>query len=484
MASLARHLGSFQQLLLVAFLLIAALPGGIALHAVSTFDQLMGQSDTFSARALELSAAAQLLAERSTAMERAARQSIALEDAVLRRRFDQATRDGRETLARFSPPDVPSALTDSWSRQVQSIVERLAQPGESAVQRDGRVAAEFRELAALNTSIAQEVRHTIEERRHALQMQLQASRLRLTRLVWVAIGVALVLAGGFGVWLARPFRRIERAIQRIGEPRADGEPGRAGSIAINGPADVRRIGRQLEWLRLRLAELDADKTRFLRHVSHELKTPLAALAEGVSLLEDGTCGKLNDDQHEVARILHDNTVSLQAQIEALLRFNAAAFEASRLNRAPTDLAQLIEQQVEQQRLQWQARDLEVQVAAEPLVEPVDAGKLGTAIANLLSNAIRFSPPGGRIALKLYRAHDRTFIDVSDQGPGVADADANRVFEPFFRGQRQSGHDAKGSGIGLSLVREYVLAHGGRVDLVPRQDGAGGALFRIGLPHEE
>lgn len=315
-------------------------------------------------------------------------------------------------------------------------------------------------------------------------MQLQASRLRLTRLVWIAIGVALALAAAFGVWLARPFRRIERAILRIGEPRADGDPGRPESIAINGPSDVRRIGRQLEWLRLRLAELDADKTRFLRHVSHELKTPLAALAEGVSLLEDGTCGTLNADQREVAHILHDNTLSLQEQIEALLRFNAAAFEASHLRRESTDLARLIEQQVEQQRLQWQARDLDVRVSAEPLIEPIDAAKVGTAIANLLSNAIRFSPLGGQIAIKLYRAHDRTFIDVSDQGPGVAEADANRVFEPFFRGQRQSEQGAKGSGIGLSLVREYVLAHGGRVDSVPRQDASGGALFRISLPHEE
>jgi len=90
-------------------------------------------------------------------------------------------------------------------------------------------------------------------------------------------------------------------------------------IDIRGPTDVRLLGRRLEWLRLRLAELDSDKARFLRHVSHELKTPLAALREGVSLLEDGIAGTLSGSQREVARILRQNTALLQSQIEDLLR---------------------------------------------------------------------------------------------------------------------------------------------------------------------
>lgn len=93
---------------------------------------------------------------------------------------------------------------------------------------------------------------------------------------------------------------------------------------------LRRLGQQLEWLRLRLLELDADKARFLRHVSHELKTPLAALREGVALLQDGVTGELTAGQREVAQILHHNTLQLQDEIEALLRFNAAAFEARQL----------------------------------------------------------------------------------------------------------------------------------------------------------
>ena len=473
---MTRHLGSFPQLLFVAFLLIAALPGGVALHAVSTFDRLMEQSDGFAARALQLSAAAQLLAERSTAMERTARQSLALNDAVLRQRFGQATYDSQQSLAQFQSDDVPAQLIAEWKDKVNAIVASFNGPAESAGQRDAAVAAGFRDLSGINTRIAQEVRHVIDQRRLALQMQMQDSREQLTWLVWVSIGGALLLAVAFGRWLSRPFRRVESAIVGLGENRL------AETIAISGPADARRMGRQLEWLRLRLAQLDADKVRFFRHISHELKTPLAALSEGVSLLEDGTTGKLNDDQREVARILKHNTGTLQQQIEALLRFNAAAFEASRLKRAPTDLRALVERQVEDQRLQWKARDIVVTVEGNPLIEPVDPAMLGTAIANLLSNAIRFCKSGGRIAFDLKRHDQLTFIDLRDDGPGVADADRARIFEPFYRGQRQNEVGPRGSGIGLSIVAEYVAAHGGRIVLLAGEPGLSGAHFRIELPH--
>jgi two-component system sensor histidine kinase GlrK len=242
---------------------------------------------------------------------------------------------------------------------------------------------------------------------------------------------------------------------------------------------VRRLSQQLEWLRLRLTELDADKARFLRHISHELKTPLAALREGVSLLEEGVTGALNADQKEVAGILRHNTVVLQGQIEALLHFNAAAFEARQLRRQRTDLLVLLQDQVEAQRLQSQAQQVRVEVEGEPMELTVDPEKLGAALANLLSNAIRFSPPGSTIRLALGSLEGRARIDIRDQGPGVALADRERVFEPFFRGERQPQNAVRGTGIGLSIVQEYIAAHGGRVVLL---DDGPGAHFRIELPH--
>ncbi|HEY0201801.1 MAG TPA: ATP-binding protein, partial [Burkholderiaceae bacterium] len=158
---------------------------------------------------------------------------------------------------------------------------------------------------------------------------------------------------------------------------------------------------------------------------------------------------------------------------------AAAFEARHLQREKTDLLQLLEEQADAQRLQWQAHGLKVRIEGEPLNMPVDAPKIATTVANLLSNAIRFSPHGGRITLALSQSDGLACIDISDQGPGVAEADRTRIFEPFYRGERQPMDAVRGTGIGLSIVQEYIAAHGGRILLLP---SAQGAHFRIELPH--
>jgi two-component system sensor histidine kinase GlrK len=465
--------GSFRQLLLLAFLLIAALLGGVALRAVFTFDELMARSLGFSARTLQLNGAAQTLSERSATMERAARQSLILNDSMLRRGFAEAARQAREIVAGLQPADLPPALAERWRAQVHTIEQLMDGLPETALERERSLAVEFRELGGLNVAIAQQMQLAIEARREALTTELDASRVRITRQVIGMLALALALAVALGIWLARPLKRVESAIVGLGENRLD-QP-----IEIQGPSDVHRIGQQLDWLRLRLSELDADKARFLRHISHELKTPLAALREGVSLLEEGVAGELNDNQREVATILRQNTVQLQSQIEALLRFNAAAFEARQLQRERVDLLQLLEAQVDAQRLQWRANHLVVKVEGESVVARVDAAKIGTALANLLSNAIRFSPPNGQIVLHLQRLRQQVLIDVIDDGPGVAEHDRARVFEPFYRGQRQPEGAVKGTGIGLSIVHEYIAAHGGKMTLLP---GGPGAHFRIELPY--
>lgn len=465
--------GSFQQLLLLAFLVIAAMTGAIALRSVFTFDDLIAQSRGFSARALQLNGTVQQLVGSSAVMERAGRQSLILNDQMLRKRFDESAHDANTLLQSLVPDDATPALAERWRRQLDAITALFAGSPDTALDRERAMAAAFRDLEQINGEIAGGVQHAIEERNKAMAARLDNSRARLTRLVFGSIGVSVLLAVAFGLWLARPFKRIERAIVGLGENRLEVP------IVIRGPADVRRIGQQLDWLRLRLSELDADKARFLRHISHELKTPLAAMREGVSLLEDGVAGPLTESQREVARILQHNTSVLQGQIEGLLRFNAAAFEARQLKREEVNLLQLLEEQVDAQRLQWQARDLAVRIEGEAASVQIDAAKVATVVANLLSNAIRFSPPGATIRLSVQRSPGWVRIDIKDQGPGVAQADRARIFEPFYRGERQPDNAARGTGVGLSIVQEYIAAHGGRIALLPSSDGA---HFMIELPH--
>jgi two-component system sensor histidine kinase GlrK len=464
---------SFRQLLVIAFLLIAALLGAASLRVLFALEDLTLQSRDNAVRALDLSGAAQSLRERTVSMERSSRQSVVLNDRVLRQRFRDEARDATAILARLANEEILAAKARPWLAHLQTLQDLLTGTPDSALERDRQLAQEFRELEGINAAIAMQVQQTIQQRNQSLQDRLESSRQHLAQQVTWAIVLAVIMALAFGVWFTRPLKRLENAIVGLGENRLDQV------IAIHGPADLALVGERLNWLRLRLSELDADKSRFLRHISHELKTPLASLREGVSLLEDGVAGPLSHDQREIAQILKHNTGLLQSQIEDLLRFNTAAFEARQLHRQNIDLLQLIEHQVDAQRLQWRARELTVKVSGEPITMEVDPEKIGTALANLLSNAIRYSPLKGTIELSLSQQPGLVHIDIQDQGIGVAPADRERIFEPFYRGQRQPIDGVRGSGIGLSIVHEYIAAHGGRIALLPEETGT---HFRIEFPH--
>jgi len=464
---------SFRQLLVIAFLLIAALLGAASLRALFTLENITLQSRDNAARALELSGAAQSLNERSVSMERTSRQSVVLDDRLLRGRFNDEARDAGKIVETLESEGMPRATGEEWRGHLLKIGTLLSGTPDTALERERLLAQEFREMELVNAAISAQVQQAIQQRNKSLEGRLDSSRKFLTQQVIWAIALAVAMALAFGIWFTLPLRRLEAAIVGLGENRLDQ------AIAIQGPADLALVGQRLNWLRLRLVELDADKSRFLRHISHELKTPLAAMREGVSLLEDGVAGQLSLDQREIAQILRQNTALLQNQIEDLLRFNTAAFEARQLHRQTVDLLQLLEDQVDAQRLQWRARELSVSVVGESVSIALDPEKIGTAVANLLSNAIRYSPLKGSIRLELVRLTDSVRIDFHDQGIGVAMADRERIFEPFYRGERQPQDVVRGSGIGLSIVHEYVAAHGGRVELLHDQPGA---HFRIELPH--
>jgi len=463
---------SFKQLLLLAFLLVGGLLGGTSIWSLITVDRLLAQSQQRAYQSISMHSAAQALAARTLDMERAARQSLILSDAALVRQYDELANDARSILATLEGLGLPAEMGQAWRAPVARVEAELANANTDPLWREQQVAEQFQDIRLESARIGQTVQALVTERTRALEQRFQASRAQLTRWVVGAIGLAVLLALTAGLWLARSFQQLEQSIAALGENRLDVP------IDISGPQDVRRLGQQLTWLRDRLTELDADKARFLRHISHELKTPLAAVHEGVAVLKDRVAGPLTPNQVEVVDILEHTTESLQRQIETLLRFNAAAFEARQLQRTRCDLRSLVYDVVDDQRLQWQARQLRVVVQGEPVPLFLDREKMASALGNLLSNAIRFSPPRGTIHVRLTTTADTAVLDLTDEGPGVADADQPRIFEPFYRGERQPDNDIRGTGIGLSIVQEYVAAHGGRVRLVP---SAVGAHIQLELP---
>ncbi|RVT50633.1 HAMP domain-containing protein [Rubrivivax albus] len=458
----------------MAFVGVAALLSAATLRGLGTLEQLLTQSRDGAARALQLSTAAERLGEQVTAMERAARQYLVLADPALERNFVAHAAEAQREVGLLSPV-LPTALKTQWQDSLAALREQVREGADDTTLVDG-----FRALAALQQRMSEAARRHTEARNAALQQELEAGRLALGQQLLGTVALALTLALGFAWWLARPLQRVEQAIRGLGED------GLETPVHIRGPSDVQRIARRLDWLRQRLAETEADKARFLRHVSHDLKTPLAALKEGVSLLEDGTAGPLTDNQREIVRILHDHGALLQQRIEDLLRWNASAFAAQHVVRRPVELGALIQGLVDAQQLVWRAKSLRIVVQGVPLTAEVDGDLLGSALGNLLSNAIRFSPPGARVLIDVQRIGSGLRIEVTDAGPGVPADEQARVFEPFFRGRVQPVDGLPGTGIGLSIVAETVRAHGGQVSvLAPESTTAGatpGSRFRIDIPH--
>ncbi|MGE0188872.1 MAG: ATP-binding protein [Steroidobacteraceae bacterium] len=295
-------------------------------------------------------------------------------------------------------------------------------------------------------------------------------------LLWQSAGVILLtalLVGMFSFLIMRPIRQIDAAINQLGQGTF------SKTIAVRGPSDLRKLGQQLEWLRTRLLEIAQERNRFLRHMSHELKTPLAGVREGTELLLDGAVGELTAGQREVGEILRDNSIRLQQLIENLLSFSAWHTRHTGLEISSFRLRPLIKSTLETHQLTLLAQRIHLELKVDDIELQADRAKLKLILDNLLSNALKYSPRGGTIYLHARQEPEQLILDVADTGPGIAAAERTAVFEAFFSGRAPISGHLKGTGIGLSVVSEFVQAHGGKVTIMDGQFP--GAHFRVLLP---
>jgi len=189
-------------------------------------------------------------------------------------------------------------------------------------------------------------------------------------------------------------------------------------------------------------------------------------------------GKLTAEQREIAEILRHNSVELQKLIEDLLSFGASQFRKVTVDLEPVEIRRIVERVTADQRLAARARGLTLEIAADDIMLSADPEKLRVVLDNLVSNAIKFSPQGGRIKLVAHLVGGALQVDVIDQGPGIPPGERARIFDPFYQGGHAGAGLVRGTGIGLSVVKEYVFAHGGSVEVV---DSNQGAHLRTRLP---
>ena len=310
--------------------------------------------------------------------------------------------------------------------------------------------------------------------RDVTEMTGRADALQRSLMVQAAavIGGTLLLAAVFFRLVTRPLRTIGRAIRRLGA-RELSEP-----IRIRGPRDVQELGELLDWLRQRIDQLEQQKIAFLRHISHELKTPLTTIRTGSELLVEGL-GARSGEEAEISRIIHANGLELQRLIEDLLRFSETQDVVSDLELSDSiDLASTVANVVAAQALASNAKNIDVTTNLAPVVVRGDENRLRVVVDNLLSNATKYTPWGGHVRVSLRAAGSCAVLDVEDSGPGVDESEVDRIFEPFKQGKAPCSSSVKGTGLGLSIASEYVEAHDGHIKVVASTRGA---HFRVSIP---
>jgi len=331
---------------------------------------------------------------------------------------------------------------------------------------------DFARMQQMSGEISSQTNIQIDAEVNALRTRTQQAQRQLFWVFALLIPLTVVTTLLFSLRVGRPLRQIDRAISELGSG-ALFRP-----IDIQGPVDLSKLGRQLEWLRMRLLDLAQERNRFLRHMSHELKTPLANIREGTELMMDGAVGSLQSGQREVMAILHENGLRLQRMIENLLSFSAWQASSVGLEISEFRLRPLVKQIIENQQLALLSQRVRLEVNVEDLTVEADRGKLRLILENLLSNAIKYTPRAGTIHVRARATGNELLLEVGDSGPGVPIEERKQIFEAFYTGKAPGGH-VKGTGIGLSVVMEFVTAHKGEIILV---DGEWpGAHFRIRMP---
>jgi signal transduction histidine kinase len=288
----------------------------------------------------------------------------------------------------------------------------------------------------------------------------------------IGMGTALMLVVGVASVLWAFQRKVYGPLQAISQVLASFQPGRVRAPAVEqGTAELRDIARGFNAMAERLERQRDVQLAFLAAVAHDLRNPLQALRLTVS----GSRAEPSPRSQEVVR---RQVERLERMVEDLL--DTARVEAGQLDLrlGEHDLVALVCESVELHRLVSARHPLEVRLPDGPVLLVCDATRLTQVLNNLLSNAIKYSPEGGAVGVLLERVLDGVSLSVTDSGIGIAEEELQSIFEPFRRSSRTRGA-IPGVGLGLSVSRRIVEAHGGRMEVTSREGQ--GTTFRVWLP---
>ncbi|NPA27160.1 MAG: HAMP domain-containing protein [Chloroflexi bacterium] len=287
----------------------------------------------------------------------------------------------------------------------------------------------------------------------------------------VAVAISSLLAWALSQRILRPLSALQAAAQRL----AQGD--RNVRVPEDGDEELRALARAFNRMAQALQEAEEARRRLTADIAHELRTPLAVQQAQIEALLDGVY-ELTPER--LLPILEQNRL-LARLVEDLRTLSLAEEGRLPLHQQTLDLRDILRQNVEQFRAVAQAEGitLHFDVPDEPLLVHADPERLAQVLHNLLANALRHTPRGGRIEIAARREGNQAVFWVRDTGPGLPPGTEDRVFQRFYRVDRARDRQRGGTGLGLSIVRALVQAHQGHVRAYNHPEG--GAVFEVRLP---
>jgi len=289
----------------------------------------------------------------------------------------------------------------------------------------------------------------------------------------VAAFVASVIALLLSRLITKPIDRLTRGIQRMG--RGD----LSVRVPVKGGGELKKLAETFNTMSEKLERLDKSRNQFVSNASHELKTPLSTmkiLLENIIYQPDMD----NNLRTEFLTDVNSEIDRLNLIISDLLTLVSMDTNAMRLRLETFRIADLVTEVVQRLSVVAQQKHQEIKVSlADGCEMHADHAKLTQVIYNILDNAIKYTPPGGLIRMRLVRSGRNAVLTISDNGPGIPKEDQAHIFDRFYRVDKARSRDTGGTGLGLSIVHQFVLMHGGNVTVDSTEGG--GTTFTIELP---
>ena len=293
-------------------------------------------------------------------------------------------------------------------------------------------------------------------------------------LLWAGIGAAVL--GTMLVWLLS--RRTLAPLQNLGAAaRRLGGGDLAHRADTTGPTEIRELAHSFNAMAEGLEEAERQRRNLTADVAHELRTPLSNIQGYLEAIRDG----LAAPTPETLDTLHGQAMHLSRLVEDLRLLAQVEAGALQLQLSPTGMEELLQSSVEAVRPRADTKGIDLSLDAAPSLPRVylDATRISQVIGNLLENAITHTPENGRVTLSARAAGRAIEVTVSDTGPGIAPEDLPRLFDRFYRTDPSRDRSTGGAGLGLTIARRLVEAHGGAIEV---ESGLGeGSIFTVRLP---